>query len=591
VLLAVLIVLVVLTLAAYEFSELMTAEHKAAYSYLHYIQARAMAESGIQYAAATLSNTDTYQNTLGSNPWNNPQAFQNVVVPSPDESAGQGMFSLIAPLGPDMTASSEQSFNYGVTDEGGKINLNAVMRVDSSGQMLFNMLMTLPNMTEDVANSILDWLDTDDEPRTDGAEGSYYGGLNPPYQAKNGPLNTLEELLLVKGVTPQLLFGNDLNRNGLLDPGENDGSGAYNSGWSAYLTVSSRERNIDSSGAPRIFLNDSNLDNLYTNLSTAVGADMANYILAYRIYGPTSTTPTSGSGTQGGSGTKSNTASSNTPSSQSGSNPSNAQAGKSGGSGSSGGGGSNSGSNPRLSRAGIGSFSQGGSRHTISSVYQLIKSTVSIPASATSTAAGNSGATTTNSGSSSSRNSTAGTSRSGSPATSNAASGNNGSNNSSTPQATVYPSPLNDSSQLQQLLPLLLDKTTTVNAAELPPRVNVNTASSTVLQALPGLSDTDVQAVMQNRPDPSSGDVSDATFQTPAWLMLKANISANKMQTLDKYITASTQVYRVQALGYFKGGGPTARIEAIIDTNAGRPRIIYWRDLTELGKAYDLNNQ
>jgi hypothetical protein len=44
----------------------------------------------------------------------------------------------------------------------------------------------------------------------------------------------------------------------------------------------------------------------------------------------------------------------------------------------------------------------------------------------------------------------------------------------------------------------------------------------------------------------------------------------------------------VQSIGYFEGGGPTARIEAIIDTNAGRPRIIYWRDLTELGKGYDL---
>ena len=56
----------------------------------------------------------------------------------------------------------------------------------------------------------------------------------------------------------------------------------------------------------------------------------------------------------------------------------------------------------------------------------------------------------------------------------------------------------------------------------------------------------------------------------------------------ERYITARTQVYRVQALGYFDGGGPTARIEAVIDTNAGRPRIISWRDLTELGKGFDL---
>jgi len=137
---------------------------------------------------------------------------------------------------------------------------------------------------------------------------------------------------------------------------------------------------------------------------------------------------------------------------------------------------------------------------------------------------------------------------------------------------------------------LLLDETTTVNAAEVPPRVNVNTAPSTVLLALPGLSETNVQTIMQNRPDPSSTDAPDPIYQTPAWLIVKANITASQLQTLDKYLTASTQVYRVQSLGYFKGGGPTARLEAIIDTNNGRPRITYWRDLTELGKGYNLNS-
>jgi hypothetical protein len=26
----------------------------------------------------------------------------------------------------------------------------------------------------------------------------------------------------------------------------------------------------------------------------------------------------------------------------------------------------------------------------------------------------------------------------------------------------------------------------------------------------------------------------------------------------------------------------------VIDTNMGRPRIVYWRDLSELGKGFDL---
>src|SRR5207247_1078297 len=143
----------------------------------------------------------------------------------------------------------------------------------------YNMLMTLPNMQDDIANSILDWMDPDDEPRSNGAENDYYQTLPNPYRAKNGPLDTIEELLLVKGVTPQLLFGNDRNRNGILDPDEDDGTGIVNLGWSAYLTVHSRERNIDSQGNPRIYVNDTDLNTLSQKLTTALGEDLANFII------------------------------------------------------------------------------------------------------------------------------------------------------------------------------------------------------------------------------------------------------------------------------------------------------------------------
>ena len=38
-------------------------------------------------------------------------------------------------------------------------------------------------------------------------------------------------------------------------------------------------------------------------------------------------------------------------------------------------------------------------------------------------------------------------------------------------------------------------------------------------------------------------------------------------------------------------GGPMARVEAVIDTNGGKPRIVYWRDLSELGKGFDIQRQ
>jgi type II secretory pathway component PulK len=545
VLLAVLIVVAVLTLSAVLFKDAMMGEHKGTVSYTRALQARTLADSGIDYAAAILSNPDTFTNTLNSNPYNNPQVFQGISVQD-NGSPRQGRFSIIAPLGPDDAPSDSQPYRFGVIDECGKINLNAMMKLDSSGQTLYTMLLQLPNMTDDIANSILDWLDPDDEPRTNGAESDYYSSLNPPYSAKNGPLDSLEELLLVKGVTPQLLFGNDRNRNGILDPDEDNGSGAVDLGWSAYLTVYSREINVDSSGNPRIYVNSQDLDTLYTNLNTALGQDLANYILAYRLYGPA--TPPSGSGGQGGSSGgagSSSTGSTGKPGGGGSSTPS-ASTGRTSAGGAAGGsnsmpGASGGASAPpaRLARSNLGNFRQGRPQ-SISSVYALINSQVAIPGA--------------------------------------------------TPQAqpTYYPSPLNDPGTLKQLLPILLDEVTTSRAAELPARVNVNTAPQAVLLTLPNLTDSDVQAIVDHRPSPSDTDPPDPIYQSPAWLITEANFSPQKVQALDRYITARSQIYRVQSLGYFEGGGPASRVEAIIDTNAGRPRVVYWRDLTELGRGFNL---
>src|SRR5204862_3510059 len=112
---------------------------------------------------------------------------------------------------------------------------------------------------DEIADSIITWVRTESEnarsPRPNGADSSYYAALSPPYRAKNGPLDSVEELLLVRGVTPQLLFGTDYNRNGIQDPGEDDGSG-WDPGWAAFITVYSRVRNVDSTGNAKVNLND-----------------------------------------------------------------------------------------------------------------------------------------------------------------------------------------------------------------------------------------------------------------------------------------------------------------------------------------------
>src|SRR5262249_12372735 len=105
-----------------------------------------------------------------------------------------------------------------------------------------------------------------------------------------------------RGVTPALLFGNDLNRNGVLDPEEQQVGGDRNLGWSAYLTVYSREQNVDSQGNPRIYLNDSDTNTLYTNLSSVLSPALANYILIFRQYGANNPQGGAGGASGGASG-------------------------------------------------------------------------------------------------------------------------------------------------------------------------------------------------------------------------------------------------------------------------------------------------
>src|SRR4051812_16755988 len=112
---AVLIVVVVLTLAAYEYSELVTAEYRAADAYTRSAPARALAESGVHYAAALLSSPDNITNILNGNIQNNAQSFRDVAVSGDEQTRGQGRFTLLAPPNPEQAGNSTSSLRFGVT--------------------------------------------------------------------------------------------------------------------------------------------------------------------------------------------------------------------------------------------------------------------------------------------------------------------------------------------------------------------------------------------------------------------------------------------------------------------------------------------
>lgn len=104
---------------------------------------------------------------------------------------------------------------WSVMDETGKINVNLAPK---------EMLVRLPNVDDFVASATIDWRDADNIPGPGGAEDYYYRTLRPSYQCKDKPFEVISELLLVRGVTPEIYFGEDANENGILDPNEDDGS-------------------------------------------------------------------------------------------------------------------------------------------------------------------------------------------------------------------------------------------------------------------------------------------------------------------------------------------------------------------------------
>lgn len=526
VLLAVLVVVAVLSLAAYRFSDLMLAEYQAVESFQRATQAHELANSGVQYAVALMAS---YDPTQSGSPYDNPSLFRDIAVGTAENARRQGRFSILAPPNPE--AGSGAGPRYGVHDESGKINLTTLLKLDSSGRIAHDLLLKLPGMDEEKVNALLDWIDPDEQPRESGAEDEYYTTLNPSYRCKNGPLDSLEELLYVKGFSPQLVYGLDLNRNGVIDPDETDGSGLNDLGLSAYLTVYSRELNIDSTRQPRIYVNDRDLNGLYDKLVTAVGPELAGYIVAYRQYGPATSTGTTFRVTFAGASSVSGAMNLTVVSR----------------------GMASTGPQPTLNRnslnlnggsSGGGGGGQQSTRPTnISSFYELVNSQVSIP--------------------------------------------------SSQPDgpATTYYSPMSDASSIKQYLPVLFDKLTTQQVEEINARINVTTAPREVLMTLPNLDEPSVQAILTARAPLDTGESVDPIFQTPAWLMTEANLPAQTLRGLERYITSTTQVYRVQVVGYFEGGGPSARVEAVIDTNAGRPRVVYYRDLTKLGKGFNLTNR
>jgi hypothetical protein len=516
ILVLVLVVIALLALAAGTFSHLMLAERKAVDVSGRRAQARALADSGVEMARQFIVQTKEVQDQFGG--WyDNELQFRGRMLIADQQGVDPGRFTIVAPREEYGIA---EGIRYGLEDESTRLNLNALMvfekRAPGTGRQI---LMGLPGMTEEIADAILDWMDEDEEPREFGAESEYYASLNPPYAPKNGPLESLEELLLVRGIreNPRLLFGCDLDRNALIDVGEADNQGivgvdnsdgSMNRGWAAYLTLYGLESNLNPDGEPKIDLNQSDMQQLHDQLQEALGEEWARFIVAYRL------------GEDAGE------------------------------------------DEPASAGATIELDYSQQPKRTLSTVLDLIGKNVKL------TSGDNAG-------------NAAGTG--GAPAGGAPTGGAQGGAAQETILETPFP---DDPASMDSYLPTLMDYVAVVTTSPLAGRININQAPRVILKGIPGMTEEIVDRIIAARePNPT---IALPTRHHETWILSEGLVTLEQMKALMPFVTAGGSVYRVQVVGYFDRGGPAVRIEAVLDATSNPARVLFWRDITNLGRGYPL---
>jgi hypothetical protein len=589
VLLLVLVVIAMLALGANTYLDLMQTEHRAVRRHGRSFQTLRLSESGVEYLKAFLSQPATeIQNKGGLT--NNVTALKAMLADDQPASVDRGRFTFISPA---QTNGLYNGFYYGVENESAKLNLN-VLLAEGAEDRARDRLLVLPSMTPEIADAILDWLDSDSMPREYGAEAEYYGNLDPAYAMRNGPISNLDELLLLRGVTPELLYGFDRNRNFAVDADEQQPRGALvevdnseglmNRGWSAYLTTSSVERMGGSPTAPLVDLNGGSMQTLYDGLKTKLTDEQAKFIVLYRQFG-----------SSGGGNDRDNPG-------RSGDNPGSGGQPSSNGGPSGGGGAVGGGTGGQDGREANGqqntesvpatsitiNFQQPGVTQ-IASMLDLVGARVEVPTTplggeSGQGAGGSSGGSGggQGGGNGGNNNGDANNGASGGPGGPGGP-GQTGGGGEQQPPPKIVMSPWEDSPDGYRELLALCDLATIVNGA-VAGRVNINTASRPVLMSVPNLPLAAVEQILARReaePNPTLSDQRHAL-----WLVLEGIVTTDVYRQIERFITTGGDVFSGQSVGFFDADALPHRAEFVIDRAVSPPRLRHWRDLSAWGPGY-----
>ena len=526
--LVVMIVIVMITLAGLTYVMTLSTENKAVHRQGDQLQLAEGLASGMELLKAFCSQSAQLREEAGGTQ-DNAAAFGNLTI---SLGGGEQDVLQLSVVSPGAEGQADGAVRFGLQNESERLNLAVLadweQRVPGSASAA---LLQLPGMTEATAAAILDWLDADGQPRSGGAEAEYYAGLGLPYEPRNGVPALLEELLLVRDVSRQALFGGDENLDYRVDAGESQSATALPSSrgdddlpWSRLLTVTSAERNHSWAGQPRVNLNERDLKKLHAQLVEALDQPWADLVIAYRQFGPAA-------GDASMPPAMESQPLRDVP------------------------------SRVRPSRRGAGAASAGSldlsapARFEIASVLDLIGVSVAVPAGAKAPrVAGRPDGTA--------------------PAARPEPRSAEG--------VRVLRCPLRDDSpELFDQLPRIVDLTTTTDQAVIRGRVNINAAPRCVLLGIPGLDPGTVDRILTLRT--TGSDASDLARRQGLWLLTEGLVDRAGLKALWPYITGGGDVFRAQVVVQRPGSTRQARAEVVVDAAQSPPRQVYWRDLTLRG--------
>lgn len=157
---------------------------------------RTLAKAGIERTLYEIQRDKFKTFDAVNETWSSNEAgLKDVILPA-------GKFTVLCET--PTSKSGEKVPLYGACDEAARINLN---KADET--ILVSLFMAaMPKLESPeaitIAQSIIDWRDSDDAALQFGAESTFYRFMEFPYEARNGMLESVEELLMIRGMTREI---------------------------------------------------------------------------------------------------------------------------------------------------------------------------------------------------------------------------------------------------------------------------------------------------------------------------------------------------------------------------------------------------